>query len=129
MFDFKQGDNVTIGSTGNILDCIVHAAITGDFIENGTEVLRSRKRGVPAPRTVRYHLEKLEIDDILSQFNGISEELYRIAKKQRWFVNKVDLSIDIHDWMYYGDLDDEMVLGTQPKNGTSYAYKFATVNA
>ncbi|HJH25676.1 MAG TPA: hypothetical protein C5S37_02645, partial [Methanophagales archaeon] len=92
MFDFKQGDNVTIGSTGNILDCIVHAAITEDFIENGTEVLRSRKRGVPAPRTVRYHLEKLEIDGILSQFNGISEELYRIAKKQRWFVNKVDLS-------------------------------------
>lgn len=30
-------------------------------------------------------------------------------------MNKVDLSIDIHDWMYYGDLDDEMVLGTQPK--------------
>ena len=128
MFDFKQGDNVTIGSTGNILDCIVHAATTGDFIENGTEVLRSRKRGVPAPRTVRYHLEKLVIDNILSQFNRISEELYRIAKKQRWFVNKVDLSIDIHDWMYYGDLDDEMVLGTQPKNGTSYAYKFATIN-
>nr|AAU84385.1 transposase [uncultured archaeon GZfos9E5] len=128
MFDFKQGDNVTIGSTGNILDCIVHAAITEDFIENGTEVLRLRKRGVPAPRTVRYHLEKLVIDDILSQFNGISEELYRIAKKQRWFVNKVDLSIDIHDWMYYGDIDDEMVLGTQPKNGTSYAYKFATIN-
>ncbi|MGB2841133.1 MAG: hypothetical protein WBC40_01430, partial [Halobacteriota archaeon] len=72
--------------------------------------MRKGKRGVPAPRTVRYHLEKLEIADILSQLNGISEELYRIARKQRWFVNKVDLSIDIHDWMYYGDLDDEMVL-------------------
>jgi hypothetical protein len=128
MFDFKQGDNVTIGSSGNILDCIVHAAITEDFIENGTEVFRSRKRGVPVPRTVRYHLEKLAIRDTMSQFNRISEELYRIVKKQRWFVNKVDLSIDIHDWMYYGDIDDEMVLGTQPKNGTSYAYKFATVN-
>ena len=45
MFDFKQGDNVTIGSTGNILDCIVHAAITGDFIENGTEFL-NRGKGV-----------------------------------------------------------------------------------
>ena len=40
----------------------------------------------------------------------------------------IKISIDIHDWMYYGDIDDEMVLGTQPKNGTTYAYKFATVN-
>jgi hypothetical protein len=45
MFNFKQGDNATIGSTGNILDCIVHAAITGDFIENGTEFL-NRGKGV-----------------------------------------------------------------------------------
>ncbi len=128
MFEFKQGHNVTIGGPDNLLDCIVHAAITKDFIENSTQILKLRKKDVPAARTIRYHLEKLEIDEILWQFSKISEEQYRTVEKQRWFMNKVDLSIDIHDWMYYGDTDDEMVLGTQAKNGTSYAYKFATIN-
>lgn len=127
MFEFKQGHNVTIGGPDNLLDCIVHAAITKDFIENSTQILKLRKKDVPAPRTIRYHLEKLEIDEILQQFSKISSEQYRMVENQRWFKNKVDLSIDTHDWMYYGDKDDEMVLGTQAKNGTSYAYKFATI--
>lgn len=128
MFEFKQRHNVTTGRQDNLLDCIVHAAITDDFIENSTQILKSRKKDVPAPRTIRYHLEKLEIDEILRQDSKISEEMYRMVEKQRWFVNKVDVSIDTHDWMYYGNTDDEMVLGTQAKNGTSYAYKFATIN-
>ncbi len=128
MFEFKQRHNITVGKPDNLLDCIVHAAITKDFIENSTQILKSRKEDVPAPRTIRYHLEKLEIDEILWQFGKISEEQYRMVEKQRWFKNKIDLSIDTHDWMYYGDTDDEMVLGTQAKNGTSYAYKFATIN-
>lgn len=128
MFEFKQRHNVTTGRQDNLLDCIAHAAITDDFIENSTQILKSRKKDVPAPRTIRYHLEKLEIDEILRQDSKISEEMYRMVEKQRWFVNKVDVSIDTHDWMYYGNTDDEMVLGTQAKNGTSYAYKFATIN-
>ena len=127
LFGFKQGQNTTIGNPENILDCVLHAAVTNDFIENGTQVLRSRKKDIPAPRTVRYHLKKLEISEILLQFNKISEELYKIAKKQRWFIGPVDPSIDTHDWMYYGDKNNAMVLGTQPKNGTFHAYKFVTV--
>lgn len=127
MFEFKQRHNITVGKPENLLDCIVHAAITHDFIENSTQVLKSRKKDVPSPRTIRYHLEKLEIDEILRQFGKISEEVYRVVEKQRRFMKKIDLSIDTHDWMYYGDTEDEMVLGTQAKNKTSYAYKFATI--
>jgi Transposase DDE domain len=128
MFDFNQGHNVTISTPEKILDCIVHASVTHDFVENGTQTLRLMKNDIPAPRTIRYHLGKLGVENILSQFNMISDELYQTANKQRWFINKVDLAIDTHDWMYYGNENDDMVLGTQPKNGTSYAYKFATIN-
>lgn len=128
LFEFKQRHNVTVGRSENLLDCIVHAAITKDFIENSTHILKSRKKDVPAPRTIRYHLEKLEIDEILRQFSKISDEVYKVVEKQRRFKKKIDLSIDIHDWMYYGDTEDEMVLGTQAKNKTCYAYKFATIN-
>ncbi len=115
MFDFNQGQNVTISTPEKILDCIVHASVTHDFVENSTQTLRLMKNDIPAPRTIRYHLGKLGIENILSQFNMISDELYQTANKQRWFINKVDLAIDTHDWMYYGNKNDDMVLGTQPK--------------
>lgn len=86
MFEFKQRHNVTTCRPETLLDCIVHAAITHDFIENSTQILKSRKKDVSAPRTIRYHLEKLEIDETIWQFSKISEEVYRMVEKRRWFV-------------------------------------------
>ena len=67
------------------------------------------------------------MDEIVRMFDKTSEKIYGIAKKRGLFDKKLNLAIELHDWMYYGDIDDEMVLGTQPKNGTCYAYKFATI--
>ncbi|HJH27914.1 MAG TPA: hypothetical protein C5S37_14400 [Methanophagales archaeon] len=40
-------------------------------------------------------------------------------------MNKEDLRKENQERMNYGDLEEEMVMGTQQKNGASHAYKFA----
>lgn len=129
LFDFKQRHNTTVGKTEQILDAIIHAAITNDFIENGTNILRMEERSnIPAPRTIRYHLGKLNIEEIKMQFDNIFEEIYRETKKQRAFIKPIDVAVDIMEWMYYGDKNDQMVVGTKHKNGTSKCFRFATIN-
>ncbi|MFB6200044.1 MAG: transposase, partial [Candidatus Nanohaloarchaea archaeon] len=39
----------------------------------------------------------------------------------------VDVAIDFTNIQYYGDKNDNMVVETQPKNGTTHAYQFATI--
>jgi hypothetical protein len=36
--------------------------------------------------------------------------------------------MDWHDDLYYGDSDADMVNGTKPRNGTSYAYQYMTAS-
>jgi len=38
------------------------------------------------------------------------------------------LAIDVHDIMYYGDPEAEGVVGTQPKKGSHWAYKFGSIS-
>ena len=38
------------------------------------------------------------------------------------------MAIDWHDEMYYGDPEAEGVVGTQPKKGSHYAYRFAAAS-
>ena len=40
----------------------------------------------------------------------------------------MDVAIDYTTWYYYGNENDEMVLGTEPKNGTCWGYKFVSLN-
>ncbi len=53
-----------------------------------------------------------------------------MARKENLFnpYRKYDIAIDFTDWLFYGDKNAPMVVGTQPKNGTDRCYKFATIN-
>ena len=129
LISFKQGHNVKY-KTDSILDTLTYVAMTNDFVTNGVRTFKETNRGreIPHSDTVLYHLRKLNQKEISAQFGGVFDEVYKIARKRRKFVNKVDLAIDFTDWLYYGNENDPMVLGTKPKKGTHLAYKFATIN-
>lgn len=59
-------------------------------------------------------------------FNDLVSRNVRILKRRRKLLNKVPIALDWHDVMYYGDPDTHMVLGTQHKNGSNYAYEYLT---
>lgn len=56
--------------------------------------------------------------------------IFRMAKKRnpKLFKGKKDVAIDFTDWLFYGKSDTDMVTGTKPTRGTSWAYKFGSIN-
>ena len=75
-----------------------------------------------------YCLGKLSVEEVTEIFNTIFEVIYKEAKRRGFFRGKVDIAVDIHDWLFYGDSDNEMVLGSLPQRGTHWAYKFITLS-
>jgi len=76
-----------------------------------------------------YHVKKFEDRQLLEQmFERVFDLTFEFAKKSKTLNRALDLAIDYTDIMYYGDKADYMVVETQPKTGTTHAYKFATVS-
>lgn len=93
----------------------------GDEVDVGTE---SRN---PLARALLYHLRGLGADAVDGQFDRVRDAVLTEAARNRLFTQPVDVAIDVHDWLYYGDRDTPHVSRTDPDRGTDSAYKFATV--
>jgi len=115
--------------TSDFLDLLTHAAVTNDFTTNGSKTFSFiRSEETPSADTVLYHIRRLEKDEIMAMFKDAFDEIYNIAKASNVLQRTVDLAIDTTNQPYYGDENDPMVVRTQFQRGTSYAYRFATIN-
>ena len=81
----------------------------------------------PLVRALLYHLRGLDADAVDDQFDRVREAVLNEAARNRLFTRPVDVAIDVHDWLYYGDSDTPHVTRTDPNRGTDSAYKFATI--
>ena len=81
----------------------------------------------PLARALLYNLRALDADGIDDQFDAVREEILTHAARTRVFEKPVDVAIDIHDWLFYGDGETPKVANTNPDQGTNLAYKFATI--
>jgi len=53
-------------------------------------------------------------------FQRVFEKIFEIANKNKVFKKRrLDVAIDLHDWLYYGDKNNSMVVKTKPKKGTT----------
>lgn len=125
--EMKQHHNVEY-SRSKILDVLTHAALTDDFATNGSKTYGILNENSPHYNSVLYRVRKLEVEEILNQFNSAVERTMLEAKKRGMLRGKIDLAVDFTEWMYYGDENDPMVVRTKHKDGTDKAYRFATVN-
>ena len=83
---------------------------------------------VPSPDTFLRSIknsEKKEIENSLFLFN---KKAIKYAKRQGLFLTPVPLAIDWVDLMFYGDKNTPMVVGTQHKDGSNYAYRYITAS-
>jgi putative transposase len=115
-------------TSNDLLDTLTHVAMTQDFTTNGTRTFRLVRENAPSPNTVLYRVGKLESQEVLEMFQNSFEETCKLARTYGAFKRKVDVAIDITDQLYYGDKNDPMVVATMPRQGTSHAYRFATIN-
>ncbi len=121
----------SIFQQNDFLDMLTHTALTHDFTESGSCTYSFRKdQRTPSADALLYHLKKyrhrLAIEDM---FSGVFDMVLEMARRQGMLQRPLDLAIDMTDIMYYGDKEDYMVVGTKPRAGSNYCFKFATVNA
>jgi hypothetical protein len=65
---------------------------------------------------------------IKNNLTFFNEKTIKIAKRQGRLLAPVPLAIDWIDLMFYGDKNAPMVVGTQHKNGSNYAYRYITAS-
>jgi len=115
-------------NTEDFLDLLTHVAMTHDFTQNGSKTLKLTKEKSPMGNSALYHIKKFDVEKIMQMFKDTFENIFKIAKRYDLFRWKMDIAIDLHDWMYYGNPNDSMVVGAKCKNGTKWAFRFATLN-
>ena len=118
-----------------LLELLAHCGIADEFANGGAKTrrvatgdltgLRNDRRS-PSAKALGYHLRGLDRGEISEQFETVLDELLRLGEKARLFTRSVDIAIDVHDWLFYGDEETEMVANTNPSQGTATAYKFVT---
>jgi putative transposase len=58
-----------------------------------------------------------------------SEEIFRFAEKTNAFNRrKLDVAVDFHDIPFWGDESNPMLVRTPKEQGTTFAYRFATIS-
>ncbi len=124
--------NNTIYKKNQFIDLLIHMGITRDFAETGSKT-NKQYRGIDNPDadTLLYHLKNYrDKNDIHKMFMALFEIVWEMARKNNLFdIRKhYDVAIDFTEWLFYGDRGTIMVVGKEPKDGTSKCYKFATIN-
>lgn len=88
------------------------------------------KRLVPLGATFRYELKKYHSPaQILKMFKRVYEVLWEMIPDTKALkgANAI-VAIDTTDWLYYGKKDNRYIVGTKPQKGTSYCYKFISID-
>ncbi len=113
-----------------LLDMLIWIAYEQNFAESGTAIFSELlKRRSPNADTLLYHIKKFGMSELRDIFMEIFELVFRTAKQMRLLgTRKVDVAIDATSWLFYGDVENYGVIGTKPERGTSWAYKFITLD-
>lgn len=109
------------------ISLLVNASILNSYAEGTSSV--SRKLGnAPCSDTVLSYFKGIDRYELQSVTSIIFEQQVNDLKSRELLNMPVPIAFDWHDQMYYGDKGTEMVNGTKPKAGTSYAYQYLTAS-
>jgi hypothetical protein len=97
---------------------LLSAAFNNDYIEGCAKTLHV------CGQTVRNHLKNQDPTQLL----GVNQQIIREMNKKGALSKPLTLAVDWHDEMYYGDPKAEGIVGAMPKQGSCFAYRFATIS-
>jgi hypothetical protein len=122
-FDMKDGawyrkqDLVELG---------LHMAVMNGYAEGVANSLRRQGRA-PTGETLLGYVKSMTCDEILANAEVQIESCIKRLRMKGLRLKDVALAFDWHDQPYYGKPTLGMV-GTQPRDGTCYAFSFLTVS-
>jgi putative transposase len=115
--------NRTVKRIGRIIPTAVNVVYNGFAIAKSLVFASLKNRSLEATSftpngdTVFYRCKRLDIETIRQE---VIESRPRIR-------GPIDIIVDGHDEMFYGDHTIEGVVGTKPRDGTCWAFKFLVV--
>lgn len=125
--NFEMGKNAHFTSE-DILGILLGASINSTFIETFVEDKKDANPhgDIPSSDDVFHHLHKLKWEGVKEAIDEINWHIQLQAKKQRLFGKPAVVAIDIHNVPYHGEFLP-WIYEVAHENGTSYAYKIATI--
>jgi len=116
-------------TTKDLLDVLVHVALTRDFAHNGAETFKvDNERISPSGDLMMYHFSKFNsVHQIREMFEKISDFIFNFARKNynQLGNRKHDIAYDVHKIPYYGK-GIQYACGDQFERGTSNFIEFLT---
>lgn len=114
---------------GDYMRLLVNSSVLNAYAEGTSNV--SNKIGssrVPNSDTALLRFKSIDRYELQSVVSIVLEEQIEELKRKRLLERPVPIAFDWHDQMFYGDKEADMVNGTRPKDGSSYAYQYLTAS-
>jgi hypothetical protein len=112
-FEFKAARK-----SDDTIRTLLLASLDNNYVEGCAQNLRI------CGQTVRNHLKTQNSQRLLQ----VNQQTIQEMKRKGALSKPLTLAVDWHDIMYYGDPKAKGVVGTQRKNGSNHAYRFATIS-
>lgn len=123
-FEMKKG---AMYQKDDLIDLTLSIAIMNCFAEGFAKTLRKNKHA-PTSETLLDYLKTANVDSVLQTAKVQIDKCVKAIRKKGIRLNKAAIAFDWHDQPYYGSHQPQGVIGTKPKDGTSYAYSYLTVS-
>lgn len=125
---FWFGKNAQL-RTHIILKSTIFCAVKRLYFESGLEELANRaKEWIPNADIIYKRINRKTKEEILAEFMKTQDELLSKLRKHRVLVRRAIVLIDKTEIPYWGDKNDEGVVGTKKQKGTSYCFKYITIH-
>jgi hypothetical protein len=127
--DLKMGRNSTYDQK-NVFNIVLWASVNQTSAESSVFELKeiNKRKNIPSADIVFHHIEKRAYSELQSRLEHVVNFSYQMAERRRLFGKYAAVAIDIHDIPYYGKVNNSLIMGCKHKNGTSYCYKYATLD-
>jgi len=102
--------------------------LTASLVNGFAEGVSHSLCGIPTGETLLSYIKSQKRKNVQSAFDAMTERNIQQLKRKRRLCRAVPIAIDWHDNMYYGDPKTPMIIGTQPKKGSHYAYEYLTAS-
>ncbi len=108
---------------------LVNSSVLNAYAEGMSNVSNKLGAVVPNADTALMYFKTIDRYELQSVVSIVLEEQVNELKRKGLLNRPVPIAFDWHDQMFYGDHDTaEMVNGTRPKDGSSYAYQYLTAS-
>jgi len=114
-----------------ILKSIIFCAMQGLYFESGLEELKNlSKDWIPQADIIHKRIKMKSKEEIVGDFMRAQDDiLCKLRRRFRMLERKITVLIDKTEIPYWGDRNDEGVMGTKKQKGTSYCFKYITIHA